>query len=209
MRRSLASVALAISVLTALPHAQDQRTAPDRLVKRDRVDLSGQWEVAGSSEFGVLGKSFTAKQDATSLTLETQTFTFSTRSGAPVTTPGPPLRRTYAFNGVETRETFPMPASLAATDPTRLYSSYTVSVTTRAAWRGDLLVAVTHSTMRNNRPKHVPPTFDSEQTVRLTLTLDPAGMLVAERVIIADPDSDSQLRMEPGQVVKTIYKKVS
>ena len=124
-------------------------------------------------------------------------------------TPGPPLRRTYTFNGVETRETFPMPDRLASVDLTRMFFSYTAGRSSRAAWQGDQLVVVTHSLMRNNNPKHVPTGFDSEQTVRLSLSFDDTGLLIAEQIIIADPDLDSPIRIEFPSVVKAVYKKAS
>ena len=46
MRRSLAAVAVAMFVLTALPRAQDRAAVASSIVKRDRVDFSGRREVA-------------------------------------------------------------------------------------------------------------------------------------------------------------------
>ncbi len=210
MSRAIVVAAAFVAVATITPHAQTAPQSTFSIVKRDRVDLSGHWENVNPAGFGALGKEFTAAQDATSLTVEMATvnYTFDTRQGgSSVATPGPMRRMVYQFNGVETREAFAMPEKFATLDPSHAYFGYTSSTSTRAAWQGDQLVVVTHNTIRDHRPRHTPADFDSEQTTRLALSLDSDGTLIAERIIIADPDSDSALRTNLPGVMKTVYRK--
>lgn len=128
MSRAMVVAAALVAVATITPHAQTAPQSRPTIVKRDRVDLSGHWEVADPAGPTVLGKEFAASQDANSLTVEMATTNYSSRQGGgSVATPGPMRRWVYQFNGVETRETFPMPDKFATADTSHLYFGYTAA----------------------------------------------------------------------------------
>jgi hypothetical protein len=199
MRGSLIVGTIAFALVAAKPHAQAQ----------PHPDLSGKWEMVDPSGFHPLGKTFTATQNATTLSLDVARESSRVASGSP--TPADASdHRTYRFNGGETTATYSAPASTLNADPTRVLWMYQEASSSRAAWMGDELVIVTHYKNRVNFPSRAPSEFESETTSRLALALDRDGRLTVESMTIVDPDVDIQVRMDAVPlVVKAVYKRAS
>lgn len=193
--RIVVVVAVAVAFLAARPQAHSH------------PDLSGKWTLVDPVSPELLGQAFTATQDMAKGTLEI----VQENNQAPNEAPRPGGHMTYSFNGGETQATYPPPARFANLDPTRILWMYRAASSSRAAWRGDQLVIVTHNRNKVNMPNRTPSEFESEVTVQLTLTVDGSDQLTVEQVTIADPDVDVDLPMRvnlPG-VIKTAYKKIS
>ncbi|HKW02958.1 MAG TPA: hypothetical protein VJN96_24245 [Vicinamibacterales bacterium] len=188
-----------------------------------RPDFSGKWTLAEASALATFGRSFTATQSGTTLTIESTSLAEPVRQGTAAaaadstqslrwtfsgTTSTPP-RWTYAMTGEEKRETYTRPASIDNLRPSAMWSYRTTS-SERAAWLGNVLVIVSHYFNNVHWPDRVPSDFQAEQTVRLSLALNASGSLVVERVSIADPlPWNLDINLDIPSVQRTIYTKAS
>jgi hypothetical protein len=157
------------------PHA---RTPPN---------FSGTWVSAGPRGSSACRKSFTATQDAATLSLDFAGVSVSQRDN-PSPPPAPSSRRViYNFDGTDTREAFPPAAPRPSNAPPAAWIATTVASVARAAWNGDQLIIVTHRTTKITWPSQMPAEFDRQQTFREALSLDANGHMVVDRIAIVDP----------------------
>jgi hypothetical protein len=85
-----------------------------------------------------------------------------------------------------------------------------VASVARAAWNGDQLVIVVHSTMQVTWPSQWPAEIDQEITTREAVSLDANGHLVVDRIVIVDPlPFRTPKRLDLPMSWKRIYKKAA
>lgn len=178
---------------------------------RARPDFSGTWVLVdpiGSSTFGSFGKSFTVTQDAATLSLDFPAASFSHQdSGSSSTTPSG-RRLVFNLDGTDVRAAIPAEVPRPPNAPATLMTATLVASVARAAWNGDQLIIVTHSTMKVTSPSQWPAALDRENTVREALSLDANGHLIFERVIIEDPlPWETTMRVDLPISWNGIYKK--
>ena len=170
-------------------------------------DFSGTW-VLDPTGAGACRGSFTATQDAATLSLDSAGVSVSHQESAspPATTSA--RRVIYNFNGTDTREAFPPAPPRPPDAPPSEWIATAVASVARAAWNGDQLIIVTHRTMRMTWPSKMPAEFDRQWTFREALSLDANGHLVIDRVVIIDPLPEATpARLEFPTSWKCTYKK--
>lgn len=144
-------------------------------VAQSRPDFSGQWVVAETASpdaapraalalTGIFGERFTAKQTATTLSLELS-----------VSVLPKPLLVVYALDGSESKNMNPSPVPGGAEEP--IYST--------AKWDGNRLVIDTRGTR---------VVEGKVQTSRRVISLTPDGLLLVERSAEGQPTTRSAYR---------------
>lgn len=182
----------------------------DATQRADPADFSGTW-VLDPTGAGACRGSFTATQDAATLSLDSAGVAVSHQESAspPATTSG--RRVIYNFNGTDTRQAFPTPQPRPPDATPTTWIATTVASVAHASWNGDQLIIVTHTTMRITWPSQMPDEFDRQHTFRDALSLDASGHLVIDRVAIIDPlPGGTTVRLNfPPTSRKCTYKKAA
>jgi beta-lactamase regulating signal transducer with metallopeptidase domain len=174
-------------------------------------DFSGTWTLVDPSASGAFGTSFTAIQDASTLTMDIGRISMRLVSGRPATTTGTStVRFVYDLNGADRNEPVspPTPPPPPTGDPAHFMTGRTVASVARAAWRANELVIVRHDTESVTWSDHVPADVTLQRTVWEGLSLDADGRLVVDQVIVADPSPwSTQVTAKPPATLRSIYKK--
>jgi hypothetical protein len=152
-------------------------------------DLSGRWLLVASQPAGTaaLGLDVTIVQSGTTLQMSLLTVG-SPDSRTSVRAPEYGARINYELDGAEhpTKVFFEQPLPQARSGDS-VITMTTEESTSKATWVGGALVLMSYNRLRTTAPGREPTSGTTRQTVRRVLSVDSAGVLEAESVILADP----------------------